>query len=56
MTKKYLVEVTMAGAQWIEADNESEAIEKAKDDPFCALQYTGNVTFVDVIEVEEAEK
>lgn len=30
MSKEYLVEVTMTGEQWIEANSEAEAIKKAK--------------------------
>lgn len=56
MSKRYLVEVTMSGMQWVEADNESEAIEKAEDDPFSILQFTGSVDFAGVLEVEELEE
>ena len=56
MSKRYLVEVTMSGAQWVEADSESEAIEKTADNPFHILQHTGNVDFAGVIKVEEMEE
>lgn len=56
MSKQYLVEVTMTGEQWIEADSEAEAIEKAKDDPFYVLQYTGDVTYTNVWDVREEEE
>lgn len=56
MSKEYLVEVTMTGEQWIVADSEAEAIEKAKDDPFYVLRYTGDVTDFDVQDVEELEE
>lgn len=56
MSKQYLVEVTMTGEQWIKADSEAEAIEIAKDDPFYVFQYTGEVTYTNVWEVEELEE
>lgn len=56
MSKQYLVEVEMAGHQWIVANSEAEAIKKAKDDPFHVLQYTGEVTDINVWDEEELEE
>lgn len=56
MSNEYLVEIVMNGSQWVEAESEEQAVEKAKDDPFHILQFTGDVTFAEVVDVQEEEK
>lgn len=55
MSKEYLVAIEMHGEQWVEAESEEQAVEKAKDDPFHILQFTGDVTFAEVIEEADDE-